>query len=713
MATKIWKLCGVAVLALALAGTARAADQPRPSRITAAVDEAQATILGGNTRPEATAKNDRGVVATDVVLEHMQLQLRRSAEEEARVASFIDSLQDPTSPNYHQWLTAEEFGSRFGATPEDLQRVTRWLASHGFQVNTIHPSRMLVDFTGTTGQVKKAFHTEIHRLDVDGVAHIANIGDPAIPTALTPVVAGVVSLHDFRGQSRRVARPRFSGTCQGAACYLVGPADLATIYNFNPLFAKGITGKGQIIAVIEDSNLYNTADWTNFRQIFGLSSYSFGSLTTVHPAPVSGRSNCANPGVNANDVEATLDAEWASAAAPNATIMVASCADTATTTGIFLATQTLVNGAAPPPIISISYGICEAMDTAADKTAFNSLYQMAAARGISVFVATGDNGPSDCGSGNGTKYGIGINAWAATQYNVAVGGTDFSDSFSKTGSTYWGSSTALPWGSAKSYIPETPWNDTCASTLLATYYGSASTVTYGASGFCNSRNGASYLSLGGGEGGPSGCFTGTPSIYGLVSGNCKGYPKPSWQTGVIGIPADGVRDVPDVSMFAADGVWNHQYLLCFSDRHNGGAACTGNPAVWGAGGGGTSYAAPIVAGIQALVNQNLGGKPQGNPAPIYYQLAAKEYGSTGNAQCNSSLGNKIATNCVFNDVTFGNNDVDCTGSNNCYDPSGRYGVLSTSNTSYAPAYTATTGYDFATGLGTINAANLVANWPTK
>ena len=713
---------GIAAFALAFAvvGPVRATDTLRSPRITAMVDERQVVTLHGNTRFEATAENDRGAISSNLVLEHMQLQLQRSAEEEAAVASFVDSLQDPASPNYHQWLTAEEFGARFGTTQEDLARVTGWLKSAGFRVNHVYPSRMMVDFTGTSGQVKSAFHADIHRLEVGGVAHIANVGDPTIPAALAPVVAGVVSLHDFRGQNRRVAQPRFSGSCQGSACYLVAPADLATIYNFNPLFAKGITGKGQTIAVVEDTNLYSTSDWTNFRKIFGLSSYTQGKLVTVHPPTVSGRTNCTNPGISSNDVEATLDAEWASAAAPDATIMLASCANTATTDGVFLATQNLVNGKSPPQIISVSYGICEAQDTTADKTAFNTLYQQAAALGISVFVATGDAGPTDCASttAKGTNVGVGINAWAATQYNVAVGGTDFSDSFSKTNSTYWGSSTVSPWGSAKSYIPETPWNDTCASTLLATYYAGASVVTYGSTGFCNSKAGKPYLVLGGGEGGPSGCFTGKPSTTnGVVNGTCKGYPKPSWQTGVIGIPADGVRDVPDVSLFAADGTWRHQYLLCFSDPGNGGAACTGDPAKWGPGGGGTSYATPIVAGIQALINQNMGGKSQGNPAPVYYQLAAKEYGSSGNPKCNSSLGNKIDSGCVFNDVTFGDNDVDCTGTNNCYRPSGTYGVLSTAkvptSTTFVPAFKAGVGYDFPTGLGTINAANLVANWPTK
>jgi hypothetical protein len=118
-----------------------------------------------------------------------------------------------------------------------------------------------------------------------------------------------------------------------------------------------------------------------------------------------------------------------------------------------------------------------------------------------------------------------------------------------------------------------------------------------------------------------------------------------------------------------------------------------------------------MAGIQALINQKAGG-PQGNPAPIYYQLAAAQYGASGNASCNSSNGAGVGASCIFYDVTDGDMDVDCTGPN-CYLGGGAAGVLSTSNNSFSPAYGTSLGWDFATGIGTINAANLVNNWPAS
>ncbi len=184
--------------------------------------------------------------------------------------------------------------------------------------------------------------------------------------------------------------------------------------------------------------------------------------------------------------------------------------------------------------------------------------------------------------------------------------------------------------------------------------------------------------------------------------------EPSWQTGVIGLPHNSVRNIPDVSLFAANGVWGHFYPFCYSDVRFGGISCAGAPNTW-AGAGGTSFSSPIMAGIQALVNQ-VNGSQQGNPNVAYYKLASHEYGTTGNASCNSTLGNAVASTCIFYDVTQGDMDSNCTGTHNCYTPSGSIGVLSTSNSSYLPAYGTTTGWDFATGIGSVNAKNLVVAW---
>jgi subtilase family serine protease len=680
-------------------------------RITNAIDGASRVGLGGNVRPEARPENDRGRVVDSLPLQHMLLQLKRSSQQEATLQLFIEQLQTKGSPNFHRWLTAQEFGARYGVNQSDLDAVTAWLRSQGFLVNVIYPNGMLIDFSGTAGQVRKTFQTEIHHLAVQGHMHIANMGEPSIPSALAPVVAGVVSLHDFRPRPmHRLHKPRPAFTFGGlfGDTYAVAPADLATIYNLNPLFNAGISGQGQSITLIEDTDVFTANDWNTFRSVLGLSSYSGASFSSVHPAPASGSNNCNSPGAFApNDAEAILDAEWASAAAPSAAIQMAACADTSTTFGGLIALQNLINSTAPPSIVSISYGQCETVNGAAANLAYSSAYQQAVAEGVSVFVAAGDSGAAGCDNGaTVATHGIGLNAFASTPYNVAVGGTDFSDTFSGTNLAYWNSTNTPAFGSANSYVPEIPWNDSCAGTLVSAYLGYS--PTYGPTSLCNDPLlGALLESTVAGGGGPSQCATGNPSTTGVVSGSCAGWPKPSWQT-VLGNPNDGVRDTPDVSLFAADGLWSHYYVFCWSDTAHGGATCGSDPSAW-SGAGGTSFASPIMAGIQALINQKAGG-PQGNPAPIYYQLATAEFGSTGNAACNASNGAGVGSSCTFYDVTDGDIDVDCTGPN-CYLGGASVGVLSTSNGSFSPAYGTSVGWDFATGIGSVNAANLVNNWP--
>jgi subtilase family serine protease len=547
----------------------------------------------------------------------------------------------------------------------------------------------------------------MHALQINGKHHIANMSDPRIPAALAGVVEGVESLNDFRPHTNFKQRPNytFSGTTGGTE-HAVVPADLATIYNLNPLFQTGISGQGQTVVVIEDTNIHAAADWRTFRAAFGLDLYTAGSLIQVHPAS-SKPSNCSNPGiVPDSEEEAQLDTEWSSAAAPSAEIEVASCSDSQTTFGGLIALQNLINSANPPAIVSISYGECESSNGAAANAAFNSTYQQAVAEGTSVFVSAGDEGAASCDADLPTSYeGIAVSGFASTPYNVAVGGTDFSDTYSGTTANYWNAGNTPVYGSAKSYIPEIPWNDSCASVLISSSQGYAK--PYGLAGFCNSVAGLTYLSTASGSGGPSGCATGSGPETGGVGGTCKGYSKPSWQV-LLGVPSDGVRDLPDVSLFAANGIWNHYYLLCDSDPADDSNLCEGPPSGW-AGAGGTSFSSPILAAIQSLVNQTTGSR-QGNPNPTYYAMAASEYGATGTAKCNSSKGSAASLACVFYDVTLGDMDVNCLGTDDCYHDRGINGVLSTSDALYRRAYATNTGWDFATGIGTINATNLVEAW---
>ena len=520
--------------------------------ITRTIDESVLVTLGGNTRPEVTPENDRGLVADDFRMEHMFLLLRRPPEQEKALQKFTEDLHNSASPNFHKWLTSKEFGETYGLDYRDLNLIGQWLRSHGFTVNVIYPNATVIDFSGTAAQVRGAFRTEIHNLLVNGAKHIANVSDPRIPEALAPAVIGVVSLNDFRAYPMHRMRSAYT---VGSSAQRVVPADLATIYTLTPLFNEGISGQGQTIAVIENSDVYSTSDWTTFRQTFGLSGYSSGSFTQVHPG-----ANCTAPGVNGNDGEAILDAEYASAAAPSAAIQLASCADTQTTFGGFIALENLLSNT-PPAIVSISYGACEASLGSTGNAFINSMYQQAVAQGVSVFVSAGDWGAAVCDDGNPyATSGITVNGFASTPYNVAVGGTDFGDTYAGTNSTYWDSTNTAYYGSARSYIPEIPWNDSCASLLIASYV-SGSGITYGSSGFCNSSQGTqNFLTIVAGSGGPSATYS-----------------KPSWQS-IVGNPGDGARDLPDVSLFASNGIWGHYFVYCYSDATHGGAPCGGDPA---------------------------------------------------------------------------------------------------------------------------------------
>lgn len=703
--------------------------------VTSPVLETKLVTLSGNVRAEAKPANDRGAVSGDLKMEHMLLQLKRPADREAALVAHIDEMHQPGSASFHQWLTPEQLGQQYGLNPHDIDAITVWLEGHGFQVNSVSKSGMVIDFSGTADQVKSAFRTEIHNLNVKGEAHIANMTDPQIPAALADAVVGVTSLTDFRpkplhvnigaarvdGVSRSVvARPvATTGAAESkdgaspaltasASYQLVAPDDLHTIYNFEPIYNKGITGTNQTIVVIEDTNVYAMKDWTTFRNVFGLSKYRSGSFTEEHPG------NCANPGdVVPDDGEAILDAEYASAAAPNAAIVLASCANTATTFGGLLAIQSLINQTLPPAIISMSYGECEAGLGAAGNATFNAAFQQAASEGVSVFVSAGDEGAASCDANQPvSQYGVAVSGFASTPYNVAVGGTDFGDTYAGTVSQYWNTKNTGTFGSAKSYIPEIPWNDSCASTLITNAVGY--NVPYGENGFCNSLEGqVFFLTTASGSGGPSDCAYGNTSPLAgtpAYSGTCKGYAKPNYQAGILGNPRDGVRDLPDVSLFAANGIWGHYYPYCYSQPKPGtfGAPCVGDPANW-SGAGGTSFAAPITAGIQALVNQST-GTPQGNPNYVYYALAKVEYSRYGRPGCDSTLGNGTEYYCTFYDVTEGDMDVVCYGTFNCYTPSGLFGVLSLSDKEYEKTYNSTTGWDFATGIGTLNVTNLVRNW---
>ncbi len=692
-----------------LASTASFAQVPSAQvRITQPVDDTKLTVLHGNTHPLARAQFDRGAAPYNLPMQRMQLLLKRGPEREAALETLMAQQQDKSSPNYHKWLTPAEFGADFGPSDQDIQTITSWLQSHGFQVGNVSKGRTLIEFSGTADQVQQAFHTPIHSFVINGVQHWANVNDPSIPTALTPVVAGVSSLHNFfprrasrainararsaRGSTRGLAMPQFTYTdTQNNTNFALGPADFGTIYNVGPLWNSGIRGAGETIAIVTDSNI-NVQDISDFRSVFGLPPNA--PKVTV---------NGTDPGVDVNgdEIEALLDVEWAGAVAPDASINLVVSASTNTSFGGDLSAAFIINETTPPPILSESFGACELQIGTTQNAVYNTMWTQAAAEGITVIVSTGDNGSAGCDVTqiNGTPtgpavFGLEVNGIGSTPFNVAVGGTDFNDL--TNASTFWNSTNATgTQASAKSYIPETTWNDTC--TNFAVYSG-----VFGfpdATTFCNNslatnnQFGVNFTLPVAASGGKSNCTTSD----GVNQSSCTGgYPKPSWQVGVTP-STDLTRDLPDVSLFSGDGLISASfYVICERDQQgpnsNTPAACNLSTGAF-LGVGGTSVSAQAFAGIMALVDQKAGG-PQGNANTVLYPL----FSAQSAASCNTS-GPPAAT-CVFNDITSGTIAMPCqNASPNCTSGGNPVGVLS--------GFDAGTGYDLATGLGSVNVANLV------
>jgi pro-kumamolisin-like protein/Big-like domain-containing protein len=663
------------------------------------IDESQLTVLKGNTHPLARPEFDLGTAPATLSMQRMLLVLKRSPEQESALKQLLDDQQDKSSPSYHKWLTPEDFGKQFGPADADIQTITAWLQAHGFQVGSTK-GRTVLEFSGSASQVQEAFHTTIHKYIVNEQQHWANSNDPQIPAALTPLVAGVASLNNFPRKPMSVSAgkftrekatgkitpiqpeftfPSFPSICtennssNNPCFYGLGPYDFATIYDVLPLWNSGINGTGQTIAIVGETNI-NIQDVRDFRSLFG--------LPPNDPQIIL---NGPDPGIQGDESEADIDVQWSGAVASGATIDFVVSQSTETTAGTDLSAVYIVENNLAP-VMSESYGFCELGLGTTGNQFYNALWQQAAAQGITVFISAGDNGAAGCDDFNAqspapAQFGLQVSGFASTPYNVAVGGTDFND-FSNP-SIYWNTAnSSTTQASAKSYIPETTWNDSCTNSIFGTVGFSTNAETN-----CNDpRLTPSFVVPEGGSGGASNCTT--PN--GSAPANCSGgYAKPSWQTGT-GVPNDGKRDLPDVSLFASNGFLGNFYIICQSDV--AGPCSLQYPYSNFLGFGGTSVSSPAFAGIMALVNQQMAAQGlsarQGNANYVLYKLAAQHP-------------------TAFHDVTSGTIAMPClTGTPNCTttNSADQYGVMT--------GYSAGVGYDLATGLGSVDAQNLVTNWST-
>ena len=541
-------LCGVCIAA-----------NGQVSRPAAVLGETQLVALTGNVHPLARAEYDMGPVDAETRLDRMILELQPSATQQAELDLLVEEQQDAESPLYHQWLKPAEYGARFGASVSQLQQITAWLTAHGFAIDEIAANNRLIVFSGTAAQVEETFHTTIHRYNVDGEEHIANAGNPQIPAALAGVVGGVVSLHNFRRTSaisslRKLNSKPLAGPhaeySAGASHYMF-PQDFATIYDLNTLYTEGTNGAGASIAIAGRSNI-NLSDVASFRATSGLAA---NAPTVLVPAT--------DPGLVGGDQdEATLDVEWSGAVAPSVEVKLVVEASTATSDGVDLAAQYIVNHATAP-VVSVSYGSCEQAMSSAEQAFYSSLWQQAASQGMSVFVAAGDAGAAGCNTGaEAMGAGSGVNGLCSSPYSTCVGGTEFNEGMDYA--AYWAAANGAGNASALSYIPEKVWNESGAN---------------GGCGLWASGGGVSTL-----------------------------YPQPSWQKGVgatsAAQDAGGMRMVPDVAMSAAD----HDGYVIYE-----------NGTYWVI--AGTSASSPSFAGIMALVVEKQGRTGQGSANPGLYALA--------------------------------------------------------------------------------------------
>jgi len=620
-------------VSLSSAGTA-------PSRIDpASIDEKNLVTLPGNTHPLARPEFDRGVAPPDLPLNRMLLLLKRTAAQQTALQQLLAQQQQRTSPLYHNWLTPQQFGDRFGASDGDIHTIVSWLQSHGFRVTNVTRGRTIIEFSGIERQLEAAFHTQVHKFVVNGEEHWANATDPRIPVAFAPVMEGFVSLNDFRpkpqsviGKQRKAAytpgplRPQLT---LSDGTHVLTPGDYGVIYNI-PQYQQGIDGSGTTIAIVARSNI-DVQNIVDFRNLFGLP-----------PTPPQIVVNGPDPGDLGGDDEgeATLDATWAGATAPNSTVDLVVSESTNTTDGIFLSEiYILEQGSAN--VMSESFSTCEANATQAGALVIQSLAEQAAIEGITYLVSAGDTGSAGCDTQDESEatQPLSVNLLASSSYTVAVGGTEFNENGDDD--LYWSSENQNNFASALSYIPENVWNESCLASD------------------CSNPN---ILAGGGGF-----------SIF---------FSKPAWQVPLT--PSDGWRDVPDVSLTAAG---HDPYLLCLQRSCEPDA--NGNfsfAEVFG-----TSASAPSFAGIMALVNQVQASR-QGNVNPILYFLAGLENFDF----CNGSIPGLDQPSCIFNDVTVGSNSVPG-------EPG--YGTS-------AGSYQAGTGYDLASGLGSVNVTNLISQWPS-
>jgi Pro-kumamolisin, activation domain len=728
-----------------------------PDRIVTTPVSGRTVTLARSVHPKVQPQYDRGPLDPSRQLSSMSLVISPSPSQQQALDLLLAQQQDPKSPNYHKWLTPQQYADRFGLSQNDLNKITTWLKSQGFQIVSVAGGRNFIAFSGSVYQAERAFATEIHSFKVDGEEHFANSTPINIPSALSGVVTGVMGLHNFLPRPATRKRGAAAATNPRGNYYDAGflfpnflaPDDIATIYDIAPLYgaSPAIDGTGQKLAIIGQTDVYQ-ADINDFRSAFGLSTIS---CTTNSSDVITACSDPhfqyvliqgPDPGAvsTCGDLsEADLDIEWSGAVARNAQIVYVNspvtfssdCSEISSGGGVNAALVAAINPPSGPPlapVVSLSYGYCEI--GAAD---LETYLKQGNAEGVTILNSSGDVGAAACDYNppnnnqpfSPAVYGLAVSYPASSPEVTAVGGTAISladDSYPNP-SPYWSTTLGTNGGTAQSYIPELGWNDDVELSQFCQADSSRQFCQQGGNpavgGWVPLTSTATaaqvqndiWLSIGGG--GASNCWyrNGNACLGAGAGPGGGGFAQPQYQQGlsVPNAPAS-VRYVPDVSLLASPDFPGYIFCTAQSEFVNGGnsdstcaSGITGalNNGTYVSVVGGTSVSTPVFAGIVTLLNQ--------------YVVENRLQTTPGLANINHNL-YKIAAqsgNQSFHQVKNGNNLVYCQKGTPSGQPSGIQCPANGVFGYQASDVDAPTGYNLVTGLGSVDANALFADWASS
>jgi kumamolisin len=343
------------------------------------------------------------------------------------------------------YLTREEFAARHGADEADLAAVRAFAAAQGLTVVLEHAARRTVVLSGTVAQFNAAFHVQLQRMQHASCTYRGRSGSIELPNSLHGVVEAVLGL-----DSRPQASAHFRVRPAASAATSFTPTQVASLYGF-----PAATGLGQCVALIELGGGFRPADLETYFKGLGVGSPTVTAVSVDHAQ------NSPTGDANGPDGEVMLDIEVVGAIVPQATVAVYFAPNT--DAGFLDAITTAIHDTTnKPSVISISWGGAESTWTSQAMTAMDDAFQAATTMGITVCVASGDNGSSD-GVSDGSDH---VDFPASSPFALGCGGTSLKATASAiSGETVWndGSSGGASGGGISSFFATPTWQATLSA----------------------------------------------------------------------------------------------------------------------------------------------------------------------------------------------------------------------------------------------------------